>query len=77
MSDNFSENLILFFGPGNIGHVASIAQLEEALVALDLRFAEDLANTAPRSLSELLDQHKQLRILLYVITFDQNLLRLN
>ena len=77
LSDNSSENLILFFGPGSVGHVASVAQLEEALVALDLRFAEDLADTAPRGLSELLDEHKQLRILLYVITFDQNLLRLN
>ena len=57
--------------------MASVAQLEEALVALDLRFAEDLADTAPRGLSELLDEHKQLRILFYVITFDQNLLRLN
>ena len=60
LSDNFSENLILFFGPGSIGHVASVAQLEEALMALDLRFAEDLADTAPCSLSELLDQHEQL-----------------
>ena len=51
LSDNFSKNLIFFFGPWCVGHVASIAQLEEALVALDLRFAQDLAYAAPRGFS--------------------------
>lgn len=51
--DDSSEDSILFFGPGPLGEVATVVQLEPARVALDLRLArEQLTDAIPGVLAE-------------------------
>ena len=44
---NFCQELIFFFGPGCTDHVITICEFQVALVAFDLGFAEQLAQTIP------------------------------
>ena len=61
--DNRGECLVFGLRPGRVRHVAPVAQLEVALVALDLRLAQQLADAAPGRLAQLPHQRQQLRIL--------------
>lgn len=57
--DNFSEDDVLLLGPGSLGEVAAVIQLEPARVALDLRLAgEELADAVPGVLTKAIDEAK-------------------
>lgn len=62
--DDSSEDMILFFGPGPLGEVATVVQLEPARVALDLWLArEQLTDAIPGVLPEAFNVILELLIL--------------
>ena len=56
--DNRRERLVFGLGPGCVGHVATVAQLEVPLVALNLRLAQQLADAAPGRFTQLSHQRQ-------------------
>ena len=59
LQHNSRQQFIFVFRPGCNRHVAPVAQLEEALVTLYFRLAEDLGYAVPGRFSVGLDQVEQ------------------
>ncbi len=60
---NLAQKVVFCFWPGCADHVASIAQLKEAFVALNFRLADQLADSTPRTLTISFHKFQKLLIL--------------